>query len=88
MPDIGATRVMDDIGRITIPKDYRAALNIHPGDMVECFATPEGIVIKKLSHTCTVCGKPATVKAGELPLCAACEKAVKEAKNVVNSTNQ
>ncbi len=55
----GTVRRIDDIGRVTIPKNTRAKHEIKEGDPLEIISCPGGIVIKKLKiEYCEECGKP------------------------------
>lgn len=42
---IGIIRIMDDLGRVVIPKEYRRATNIKEGDSFEIFATSDNTLI-------------------------------------------
>lgn len=45
---VGSMRVVDRVGRIVIPQEFRKEFNIETGDTVEVFAIKnEGLFIKK-----------------------------------------
>lgn len=39
---VGLIRIMDDLGRIAIPKEFREVCNAHPGDGFEIFSDGKG----------------------------------------------
>lgn len=41
---------VDDIGRVTLPKDFRGIYNIAPGDSVEIVPTEEGLLISSCKN--------------------------------------
>lgn len=43
----GISRRIDELGRITIPKEMRKNFNIHDGDMLDINASGDGIVLSK-----------------------------------------
>lgn len=43
---IGITRTVDEVGRVTIPKDVRAMLGINCGDTLECFVDQDAILFR------------------------------------------
>ena len=47
MTATGIIRRVDDLGRITIPKEVRRSLGIKEGDPLELFTTREGEIICK-----------------------------------------
>lgn len=54
-----STRLVDDLGRIVIPKHVRAHLNINPGSHVEVFMEDDGSIrIRRVEKSCSICGKP------------------------------
>ena len=44
----GLTRKLDNLGRITLPKEFRDTLNINIKDKVEIYLLQDGIFIKKV----------------------------------------
>lgn len=47
MKSLGMVRTVDQLGRIVIPKEIRATMNIEPGSVMEIFTDNDGIVFKK-----------------------------------------
>lgn len=56
MKKSGISRRIDELGRITIPKEMRRNLNINDGDMIDISSDGDGIVLSK-SKTITTEGK-------------------------------
>lgn len=69
-------------GGITIPQQFRHALNIPKGAAVEVEADDEKIVIRKHIPTCMICGTAENVAViGEVEICKHCtEKLLEEDK--------
>ena len=44
----GLIRKLDNLGRITLPKEFRDTLNINITDKVEIYLLQDGIFIKKV----------------------------------------
>ena len=56
---VKSTRLVDDLGRIVIPKHVRAHLDINPGSHVEVFMEDDGSIrIRRVESLCTICGAP------------------------------
>lgn len=53
----GIIRKLDELGRVTLPKETRKALNINEGDPVEFFTDEDNIIIKKYTPGCHCCGE-------------------------------
>lgn len=52
----GFTRIMDEIGRIVIPKQIRKELGIDkPGSVIEMFCDGKQLILKKAATHCTFC---------------------------------
>lgn len=52
----GMFRVMDELGRIVIPKEIRKSLKIEPGSELGIYVDGNDIVLHPLSFQCAVCG--------------------------------
>lgn len=52
----GIVRRIDDLGRVVIPKELRRTLRIKEGDPLEFFVTGDGIVLRKYTPGCVLCG--------------------------------
>ncbi len=59
----GISRRIDELGRIVIPSETRRLLNIAPGDQLTFATNGNGVVIRKLTATCTFCGSAEAVSA-------------------------
>ena len=65
---------------LTIPKDLRHETGFKPGMAIDMVATDEGILIKKHTPTCHICGtieKVATYK--NFDICAGCADGLSKA---------
>lgn len=47
MKATGIVRRIDDLGRVTIPKEIRRAFNIREGDALEIYTADEGVLFRK-----------------------------------------
>jgi transcriptional pleiotropic regulator of transition state genes len=56
MYSTGIVRRIDELGRITIPKELRRILGIDIRDNVEIFSSGRTIVLKKYAPDCIFCG--------------------------------
>lgn len=72
------TRLLDSLGRIVLPLEYRSALGLQPGDAVCISLTQEGILLTKREAVCMRCGGTTDVFAlGEGAfICEACAEAL------------
>ena len=72
-------RKIDELGRVVLPRDYRAALGLDPQTPLAMELVGDTIVIKKLTHTCALCACEIPEDAvGEVDLCPACIRKVKK----------
>lgn len=56
MKNVGVTRKIDRMGRITFPKEMRALLDLHLGDNFELFVIDgENILLRKHYEKCAIC---------------------------------
>ena len=51
MKATGIVRLIDDLGRVLIPKEIRRTCNIREGDPLEIFLQDDGVVFKKYIPT-------------------------------------
>ncbi len=82
MKSTGITRKVDDLGRVTIPKEIRNQFKIYEQDPLEIFVDGEKIILRKYSENCIFCNskKVETKIEGQL-VCNKCiEKISKMAK--------
>jgi AbrB family transcriptional regulator, transcriptional pleiotropic regulator of transition state genes len=52
----GIARRIDDLGRIVIPKEYRRIFGIEVGDHLDMTLAGDGIMVRKVQHSCVFCG--------------------------------
>ena len=45
MMDIGISKKFDELGRITVPKEYRDFYHFNTNEKVQLIATPKGLLI-------------------------------------------
>ena len=66
--------IMQENGKIFIPKRFRSLLGIEPHDHVLFYVEDGLIKIKKLGNVCRICGKKeeSLLEFGEHFLCTAC----------------
>lgn len=75
MKTVGIIRRVDEVGRISLPSDLRAILNIDNRDYVEIFSEDEKIIIKKHKPSCIFCGETENISEYKnKQICAACLK--------------
>lgn len=54
MKKVGFRRI-DDLGRVTIPSEYRARYNLNEHDKVDFIPQKDGVLLKKLFDKCIFC---------------------------------
>lgn len=57
MKTSGIVRKIDELGRIVLPREMRARLELDPGVGVEIFFENDAITLKKYQETCVICGE-------------------------------
>ncbi|OLR24663.1 AbrB family transcriptional regulator [Bacillus cereus] len=59
MKSTGIVRIVDQLGRIVIPRETRRTLEIHEKDAIEIFVEEESIIFQKYKSdgTCLVTGE-------------------------------
>ena len=71
----GIKRKIDELGRVTLPKQYRTVLNLQTGGIVEAMLTEGSILLTLAEMRCALCGNTKTLLAFEgkhiCPACAA-----------------
>lgn len=55
MKATGIVRPIDTLGRIVLPKEIRAVLQIEPKDPIEIFTDNGMIILKKYAPSCIFC---------------------------------
>ena len=79
MKSTGVIRKIDELGRITIPKELRKTFNIEVGTPVEIFTDSENIVLRKYNPGCNCCNSM-DIKAEVLGI-KLCDKCLNEFEN-------
>ncbi|MCM1124522.1 MAG: AbrB/MazE/SpoVT family DNA-binding domain-containing protein [Eubacterium sp.] len=69
-------RRMDELGRVCLPEEARAALNLSKTNAVEISWEGDAIVIKKAKPSCRLCGSEENVHE-RLGLCKGCIDKIK-----------
>lgn len=74
MKDTGISRPIDNMGRVVIPKELRAAAKLRPGDRLEIYTDADGIVLRKFEPSCIFCKGDADdlVSYRGIPVCRNC----------------
>ena len=73
MKSTGIVRSIDSLGRIVIPKELRATLDIQEKDPLEIFTDGDTIILKKHSPSCIFCESSETLTLyRDKCICAAC----------------
>lgn len=74
MKSTGMIRAVDRMGRVVIPKEIRAQLNIQNDvDSFEIYMEDGRVILQKYQPTCLFCdGLKATVKFGNYHVCSDC----------------
>ena len=61
MKSSGIVRKVDEVGRIVLPIDLRAALDIENRDALEIYTEGDKIILKKYEPACVFCGETENV---------------------------
>lgn len=79
MKATGIVRKLDDLGRITLPKELRRTMEVNEGDPLEIYVEDEAIVLKKYSdaRVCVYCNGKATQILGNKGICDNCIHIIK-----------
>lgn len=73
MKDTGISRPIDNMGRVVIPKELRAAAKLRAGDRLEIYTDADGIILRKFEPTCIFCkGEDNLVSYRGIPVCRSC----------------
>jgi AbrB family transcriptional regulator, transcriptional pleiotropic regulator of transition state genes len=54
----GATRRMDQLGRVVVPAEFRRTMGIREGDLIEVTAEDGRVILRKVAPECALCGRP------------------------------
>ncbi len=78
MSDTFVTRPIDQNGRIVIPRDIRAELDLHDDDVMDISCKNGIIYMSKHKKGCVICGTVEdTVYVSERPVCLGCIRNIK-----------
>lgn len=75
MKNLGIVRKLDELGRITLPKELRNTYRINEGDPVEIFTDNGAICLKPVREaSCAICGNDNTgmIKVNDSHICFDC----------------
>lgn len=73
MKSTGIVRKLDELGRITIPKELRTTYGLSEGDPIEIMTTEDGILLKMYRPGCSCCNAVSNlVEVNGIRLCADC----------------
>ena len=79
MKSTGILKVVDELGRIVLPKKMRETLDIDVRDKVELFVEGDRIILKKYVPTCIFCNSDKEIVVfNEKRLCTACLEQLKK----------
>ena len=79
MKDTGIVRRIDDMGRLVIPKEMRAKLNIQNGDEIEFFVEGDRVILKKYQPSCLFCASTySLLEYKDKFICPACLNDIKQ----------
>jgi len=59
---VGVIRKVDNLGRVTVPKELRDYLEINIQDPIVIYAEGDSVILKKFQLECTFCGSTTNVK--------------------------
>ena len=56
MKKTGITRAIDEVGRIVLPKELRATMDLNTKDELDISVEGDKIILKKIQPSCIFCG--------------------------------
>lgn len=56
MKKTGITRAIDEVGRIVLPKELRATMDLNTKDELDISVEGDRIILKKIQPSCIFCG--------------------------------
>lgn len=76
---VGIIRLLDELGRVVIPKEIRDTLDLNVGDEIELLLDIKKIVLKKHYKNCVYCGAERKIHniLGK-PICSRCINKIKK----------
>ena len=73
---IGATRRIDQLGRVVVPVELRRTLAIREGDLLEVTVEDGRLILRKVTPECALCGRPENLM--DLREKSVCQECVRE----------
>jgi transcriptional pleiotropic regulator of transition state genes len=73
------SKIVDRLGRIVIPIDYRRKLGLGEGSEIDISCEDKKLIITATENACRLCGAKLTEEY-EIPLCKSCIDMVKKTK--------
>ena len=73
MKKTGITRAIDEVGRIVLPKELRATMDLNTKDELDISVDGDRIILKKIQPSCIFCGSSENlVEFKENKICQSC----------------
>jgi len=85
---IGTTRKIDAVSRITLPNHIKEFLGVDVGYKVELLVVGKDVVIRRKSSYCSMCGKKATHILRDTLFCTACLDFISEKYEAIKNTKE
>ena len=82
MKKTGITRAIDEVGRIVLPKELRATMDLNTKDELDISVEGDRIILKKIQPSCIFCGNSENLALfNENKLCQSCIAEIAKLKN-------
>lgn len=72
MKATGIVRKVDELGRITLPRELRRTLDLQEKDPVEIYTDGKGIILHKYAPGCVFCGDTDAKEVRGVRICERC----------------
>lgn len=73
MKATGIVRKVDELGRITLPRELRRTLDLQEKDPVEIYTDGKGVILRKYAPGCAFCGSVNDIRyIHSTPVCNIC----------------
>jgi len=73
MKKTGITRAIDEVGRIVLPKELRATMDLNTKDELDISVEGDRIILRKIQPSCIFCGNSENlVEFKENKICSNC----------------
>lgn len=73
MKATGIVRKIDELGRITLPRELRRTLDLQEKDPVEIYTDGKDIILRKYAPGCAFCGSMNDIRyIHSTPVCGSC----------------